>query len=65
MDRSPATVDGLVRAAFERPDAEHHRTSPTLAGSIGRWKHDLPASLRPVAAESLDGTLAELGYEAS
>jgi hypothetical protein len=31
--------------------------------SIGRWKSDLPRSLRQVVDEALDDVLAELGYE--
>jgi hypothetical protein len=65
VESSPATAESLVRAAFDRPEVGQHRTSSTVAGSIGRWKDELPPSLRPVAAESLDGVLLELGYEAS
>jgi hypothetical protein len=63
LDRSPETVDRLVRDAFESPNLDDHRTSNNVQESIGRWRHELPRRLRRVVQEELDPPLAELGYE--
>jgi hypothetical protein len=63
VDDDRATVQTMVRAAFDHPATAQHRTSSTVDESIGRWKSDLPESLHPVVGESLDPVLAELGYE--
>jgi Sulfotransferase family len=62
VDRSPETVDSLVRAAFDDPHLDGHRTSGTVEESIGRWQRELPRRLRRVVHEELDPPLAELGY---
>ena len=59
----PAIVEKMTAAAFDHPDASSHRTTAGVEESIGRWKRDLPPTLRPVLSESLDPVLAELGYE--
>ena len=63
VDRSPETVNRLVRIAFESPELDGHRTSGSVQESIGRWRRELPRSLRRVVNESLDGVVSELGYE--
>jgi len=63
LDREPAVIEAMVRTAFEHPDVADHRTTPTVVESIGRWQQDLSPSLLAVVSETLDGTLAELGYE--
>jgi len=64
LDCGSTIVDRMVRAALDHPGVQAHRTSPTVEDSIGRWRRDLPATLRPVVEESLDGVLTELGYTA-
>jgi Sulfotransferase family len=63
IDDDPAIVQTMVRAAFDDPAAAQHSTTSSVGESIGRWKSDLPRSLRQVVDEALDDVLAELGYE--
>ena len=62
LDRSPEAVEGMVQSAFAHPDTDGHRTTLTVEDSVGRWRRDLPSSLRPVVDEALNGPLSELGY---
>ena len=64
VDRDPELVDVLVRGAFEHPDFTDHRTSESIERSIGRWRRDLPPSLRPAVRRALAEALSEFGYEA-
>ena len=63
VDGGPETVQALVRAAFDNPHFDGHRTSGTVEESIGRWRRELPRRLRRVVEEELNPALAELGYE--
>jgi len=62
LEAAAHVVEAMVRAAFEHPALERHRTSSTVEESIGRWRRDLPPSLADVVEESLHGPLSELGY---
>lgn len=53
----------LQRALEETPELRQHRTSPSALSSIGRWKADLPVSLRPVCESAFAEVLQECGYE--
>jgi hypothetical protein len=50
----------LAAAALDDPAHAAHRTSPTAAESVGRWRRDLPGDL--ALAYSPGDTLARLGY---
>jgi hypothetical protein len=63
VDRSAELVEELIREAMEHPEVESHRTTLTVGASVGRWRRELPPSLREVVSDSLNGVLAELGYE--
>ncbi|MGV3758051.1 MAG: sulfotransferase [Actinomycetota bacterium] len=51
---------GAVVAA--RPEMEHHMTSSTPQGSVGRWRDDLPRSLRRRIERELRPELRAFGY---
>ncbi|HEY6836884.1 MAG TPA: sulfotransferase [Gaiellaceae bacterium] len=63
VDRSLEIVDGIVQGALAHPETDGHRTTLTVEQSVGRWRRDLPSSLRPVVDEALGGALTELGYD--
>lgn len=62
LPRSPETIDLMLRTALESPSLDKHRTSATVQESIGRWRHELPHSLRPTVREALNDSLSEFGY---
>lgn len=63
LDRRSETVEGLVQRAFESPGLDDHRTSQSVEKSVGRWRSELPHSLRGVCDEALGPVLAEFGYD--
>jgi hypothetical protein len=62
LDQNPKLVAAIVRGAFEHPDVTGHRTSRSVEESIGRWRRELPDSLRPAVREELNESLSEFGY---
>lgn len=63
LDRRPELLEEMVRQAFANSELDYHRTSRSAEESIGRWRSELPPSLRPVCQEALGDVLAELGYD--
>ena len=63
VDDDPAIIQTMVQGAFDDPAAAEHRTSSSLAASIGRWQRELSPKLLAACRESLDPILVELGYE--
>jgi hypothetical protein len=64
LDASLSTINGIIqRASEETPVQRGHRTSPDAEMSVGRWHHDLDASLKAACDEVLGDLQKELGYE--
>jgi Sulfotransferase family len=63
LDPEPETIDEMVRAAFDHPAVDSHRTSQSVEESIGRWQRELPPSLLPAIREALDEPLSAFGYQ--
>jgi hypothetical protein len=63
LDCEPELVEAMLGAAFDHPEADGHRTTPTAEASIGRWRRELPRSLQPAVREALAEALSEFGYE--
>jgi hypothetical protein len=62
-DNDPAEVVRRMEA-----DGEYlgeHRTTPTIASSIGRWRRDMPPELLAEVAAETDEVLVGFGYETS
>jgi hypothetical protein len=57
----PGIVEQILQRSLEynRPD---HRTSSSANNSIGRWKKDLPRSLRKSCEEAFGEALEKFGY---
>lgn len=64
IDCSPATIAEVISGAegSETRGQEMHRTSASPAASVGRWRHDMPETLKQAARESLDDLLDAFGY---
>jgi hypothetical protein len=60
LDASDETVDSMLGAAPQKV-FEHHGTSTTLDGSVGRWRNE-PGELRDRLDELFADALAEFGY---
>jgi hypothetical protein len=65
VDSSPRVVAQMLEDARNtEPDWEPaHRTTQTLAESVGRWSRDLDPSLQHACVEALGDALAVFGYE--
>jgi hypothetical protein len=57
-----AAGEMLAAAGQDTPQMRAHRTSRSVADSIGRWERDLPAPLRDRVHEAFADLLAEFGY---
>ncbi len=64
-----AVIDQLSRRLGVRLTAAaaaippEHRTAPSAAASVGRWKHDLPAAIADALADLGRDLFARLGYD--
>ncbi len=66
LDPTPSAVEGMIRrASKDIPLIKQHMTSTDPKRSIGRWRHDLDASLQALCQEAFDDALKEFGYEDS
>jgi hypothetical protein len=63
VDDDPAIVQAMARTAFESAALDEHRTTPSIADSIGRWRRELAPELLAACREHLDPVLGECGYE--
>jgi hypothetical protein len=63
LDRRSEIVERMVGSAFQNPRFDCHRTSRSVEESVGRWRSELPPSLRRVCHEAFGRVLAELGYD--
>jgi Sulfotransferase family len=63
LERKPETIENMLRRASANSELDYHRTSGSAEESIGRWRRELPPSLRPVCEEALGDVLAEFGYD--
>jgi hypothetical protein len=66
LNLNPTTsiVEDMIRAASEETlDMRKHRTSSDIRSSVGRWRHDLNASLQAVCQEAFGDILEKFGYE--
>jgi Sulfotransferase family len=62
LEAAPETVTRLLAAA-DAPELRGHATAGSPSGSIGRWRHDLPPTLRSAVEETFGELLQEFGYE--
>jgi hypothetical protein len=63
LDSSPEAVSALLADAPKETAAlEHHKTSATVNGSIGRWRSERDAPFRRVCEEAFVEALEEFGY---
>ena len=64
LDAAPATIEGMVNAAAaEIPELRAHRTSATVASSLGRWRRDLSPEQQAMAQAAFDDVLPAFGYD--
>jgi len=56
LELDPATV-------LAQPDPKRHRTTPSVAESIGRWRRDLSAEEAATIAAALRVPMAQFGYD--
>jgi hypothetical protein len=57
-------VKDIVETGSRKADAvPFHRTSPSAAESVGRWRRDLPESLQRFFTSEYGDLLGQLGYE--
>jgi hypothetical protein len=62
LDASSATVSAMLTESRAHDDLEQHRTSQDPASSIGRWRNDLPQSLRDLTQQAFGKAMDEFGY---
>jgi hypothetical protein len=64
LPSDPTVIGAMLDRAMtlDRPLADH-RTTNDPRGSVGRWRHDMDASLQRACDESLSQVLLEFGYE--
>jgi hypothetical protein len=65
VDASPATVARVLQAAHAESAEEQsdHRTSATVAESVGRWRHGMEPAMLHECNKWLGGPLQAFGYE--
>jgi hypothetical protein len=63
IDASPCIVERMARHASVETDAHReHRTSESLAASVGRWQRELSPSVQRLCEEMYADALTEFGY---
>lgn len=63
VDASPLTIEQMARHATADTAAYRgHRTSDSLAASVGRWRHELSPSVQRLCQEMYAAVLDEFGY---
>lgn len=64
IDASAATVERVVSAARERlPGMDEHRTSTSMAASVGRWRRELSDQQQALWTNKFADVLRECGYD--
>jgi hypothetical protein len=63
LDEAPSAIESMIENASEEGSAmREHRTSRDPVASVGRWQHDLDASLQAACHEAFGESLKEFGY---
>jgi GT2 family glycosyltransferase len=67
LDSDPATIRRLIEEAesVNREGQADHKTSSSVAASVGRWSRELSPELIEVCEESFGDILSAFGYEAA
>jgi GT2 family glycosyltransferase len=65
LDGNPATVRRVIEEAehLNLDGQADHKTSSSVAASVGRWRHELSPKLIEACEESFGDILAAFGYE--
>lgn len=63
LEHTPATIANIIEKASEdTPELQDHRTTSDTKASIGRWQHELDASMQTICQEAFGEALQEFGY---
>ena len=63
LEAAHETISMMVERAVDGPALAAHRTAVSAEASIGRWRNDLPPSIRGVCEQAFESVITDLGYD--